>query len=195
MDDLDEDDVEETMQHTVRDIQVSTVNVEQDNDATGHEDEVDMVADRGHEREKEEQVQLSSSFIKFFHVIFDGDDLHMCAYFLIHVLSVCIFFYSCTIGNISLVKLKLGGLFNPRMTLMVCTIPMLVKFDLALEMIRYRSHKSLFKKYIVCSSPVRVSRSTQQGINGLEGHNKVLECASSLLWFFTGITGLLTNPS
>jgi hypothetical protein len=88
MDDLDEDDVEETMQHTVRDIQVSTVNVEQDNDVTGHEDEVDMVADRGHEREKEEQVQLSSSFIKSFHVIFDGDDLHMCAYFLIHVLSV-----------------------------------------------------------------------------------------------------------
>jgi hypothetical protein len=36
---------------------------------------------------------------------------------------------------------------------------------------------------------------TQQGITGLEGHNKVLESASSLLWFFTGITGLLTNPS
>jgi hypothetical protein len=57
--------------------------------------------DRGPEGEKEEQVRLSSSFIKFFqYVIFDGDGLCMCPYFLILVLIVYIFFYSCMIGHV-----------------------------------------------------------------------------------------------
>jgi hypothetical protein len=76
---LDEDAIEEIMQHNMCNIEGSTDNAEQiaghdDNDvprhgedaAVEHEDEVDMVAasgDRGPEGEKEEHVRLCSSFV------------------------------------------------------------------------------------------------------------------------------------
>jgi hypothetical protein len=49
--------------------------------------------------------------------------------------------------------LKLGWLFNLRMTLMICTShARKVGFSIRKSTTRYKSDKSIFKKHIVCSS-------------------------------------------